>query len=138
MERIIIIASHHKLSLGMKDTIKYITNTNLRIIALAAYMDNTPIDKQIKEIMNDLSEEDEVFIFTDILAGSVNQKFEKYIQRPHTNLITGMNLSIIMAIVLDFSNKYISTEKIENMINSARKELIYVNNAKVQLDEDDE
>lgn len=138
MKRIIVIASHHKLALGMTDTLRYITNTDLEIITLAAYLDNTPVNQQIEKIMAKIPQTAETFIFTDMMAGSVNQGFEKYLDQDHTHLITGMNLPLIMAIALDSSPEYLTTTAIENLISEAQASIIYVNNAKVEIDEDDE
>ena len=60
------------------------------------------------------------------------------IYQDHTHLITGMNLPLIMAIALDSSPEYLTTTAIENLISEAQASIIYVNNAKAEIDEDDE
>lgn len=138
MQRKIIIASHHQLAEGMADTIAYITNTTADIQTLCGYMDNTPVNGQIDAIMAKVPVEDEVFIFTDLLAGSVNQGFAKFLERPHTHLITGMNLPIIMSIVLNFQTDYLTTEDVSSLVNQAKEALIYVNTLSTEGDEGDE
>lgn len=70
----IVIASHNKLAFGMKKTVEFLTGFT-DIYELSAYIDNGDIHKQVKEIMDDVKKEDEVFVFTDILGGSVTQNF---------------------------------------------------------------
>ncbi len=43
------------------------------IQSVSAYMDNVPVEKQLKEALGEINEDDEYIIFTDMLGGSVNQ-----------------------------------------------------------------
>lgn len=75
MQRTIIIASHHRLAEGMTDTLKYIINSGCSIKNLNGYMNNVSIGKDVQKLMSNVHNQDEIFVFTDILAGSVNQAF---------------------------------------------------------------
>ena len=138
MDRKIVIASHHAMAKGIEDTLKYLTHTDLDVCVLCAYMENKKIDSEVANVMSKFKKEDEVFIFTDIASGSVNQKFYKYINRPHTHIIAGMNLPIIMSVALNNSQEYFSEEIIKKLVNQAKDSWVYVNLSNKNLDKEDE
>jgi len=133
-----IIASHHKMAEGVKDTLNYITGGQGNVYALSAYLKNTPIQEEIEELFKEVKEEDEVVIFTDLLGGSVNQAFSRYIARPHVHVITGMNLPIIISLVLTPDTAYLTADQIRSALNEAKDQLAYVNDFIANMSEDDE
>ena len=122
VQRHIVIASHSTLSAGMKETLAFFLSAEARnIFVITAYVNNLPIEQEIEDVFNKFSSDDEVIVFTDILSGSVNQKLYKYIKRKHTNL------PLIMGIMMEPSDKYLTAEKINNIIAEARSQIQYVN-----------
>lgn len=57
--RKIVLASHHLLADGLKDTIQYLMSTLTDIQSVSAYMDNVPVEKQLKEALGEINEDDE-------------------------------------------------------------------------------
>lgn len=140
MERKIILASHSQLAAGMKATLGFFTSDIADVIAFTAYDDNEPIDGKIKSLIQGFSPETELIVFTDVSSGSVNQQFMRYLDRPHFQLISGMNLPLVMGFALLPTDQYIDTDQIDKLVAEAREQLVYVN-AKVAattLDDDDE
>ena len=82
MKRYIIIASHSNMAVGLKDTVNFVSGGMDNITAIAAYVDNKPINDAINEAVSVVSEEDELVILTDMTGGSVNQKFFRFRSRP--------------------------------------------------------
>ena len=71
-----IFASHYRMADGLKETIEFLTSVKENIYTVSAYVtENYIIEEEIKKIFDDFSEEDKVVVMTDMLAGSVNQKF---------------------------------------------------------------
>lgn len=139
MTRKILLASHSKMAAGLKKTLEFIAGEQKDVDVLTAYVDGQPIEDKIKAYFDSCAESDEVFVFTDMMAGSVNQKFVPYIKRPHTHLITGMNLEIVLAITLEQSNMYLAGQRIEDLIQEARQKLQYVNTlVSESIDDEDE
>ena len=60
-----IIASHHLLAHGLKDTLNFLTSMD-GIIDISAYMDDTDLPTQIKELFDSFDPEDEVVMMTDV------------------------------------------------------------------------
>ena len=138
IKRHIVIASHSTLAEGMANSLKFFEGDSLKLTVLSAYVDNKPIEGQIEEIFNQFDKNDEVVVLTDLLGGSVNQKFFPYISRPHTHGITGMNLSLAMAITMEPVDGYLTSEKIQSIVSEAQNQVKYVNELAADSSEDDE
>ncbi|NSW26112.1 PTS N-acetylglucosamine transporter subunit IIBC, partial [Enterococcus faecalis] len=103
-------------------------------------IDNISIESQILKSLKDFSKDEQIFVFTDLLGGSVNQEFVKQLSESKIELITGVNLPLIITIILQLGENKLSKESIHEAIEEARNQLIYVNDyLKAQeMDEDDE
>ncbi|MCF7547085.1 PTS N-acetylglucosamine transporter subunit IIBC [Enterococcus faecium] len=124
----------------MKDTVQYILPNVGEITAIAGYIDNSSIEEKINEVMVRDNEDTDILIFTDMLGGSVNQAFIKYINQPNVYLITGMNLPVVLTILLNTLNKRLTDNHIREAIQEAQDQLVYVNDylKNIVVDEEDE
>ncbi|WP_088810239.1 MULTISPECIES: PTS sugar transporter subunit IIA [Listeria] len=96
MNRIILV-SHGKLALGMKDTLDMIIGEKNEVIAFAAYSDDEPFEEKIREKVHAEYQQKSIIIVTDILGGSVNNEMLKLMQTfPNIHLLAGMNLPLII------------------------------------------
>ena len=139
MKRILVTASHHRMAEGLKDTLAFVSGGAQETIALSAYVDNQPIEEAVETLMNGFADEDEVVILTDLTSGSVNQQFFKYRNRPHTHIISGMNLPLAFQIAMEDQDDYISTERMREIVEESKNEMKYVNDiAADDGDEEDE
>jgi len=138
MKREIIIASHNHMASGLESTLEFIAGKQDNVQVLDAYVDGDPIDDKVKNLFDGIDDDVEVVVFTDMLAGSVNQKFFPYRTRPHTHIITGMNLPVVLGIAMEGTNDYITVDRIHHIISESRNALQYVNEFSVDDDEEDE
>ncbi len=139
--RKIVLASHHLMADGLKDTIQYVMSNLNNIETICAYMDNQPVSQQFKEVLGDINDQDEYLIFTDMLGGSVNQEAIQYLSYPNVYIITGMSLPIVLSVVLTLqSSEKIDETLIRNAIEDAKNQIVYVNDMvkNMEVDEDDE
>ncbi len=134
----IIIASHHKLAQGLKDTLEYILPNSLEIIPVTAYVDDQPLDEIVDGIFENIEKDEQVIVFTDIMGGSVNQEFAKRIGRKNYFLITGVNLPLLLNITLLLQNGEVSEDDIRNSIEESKNQIFYVNDVFASSDIDDE
>lgn len=135
----VIIASHHHLATGMKDTIEYLIPSIGTIDVIAAYINNEPIEDEISKLLESYPVDEKVLIFTDLLGGSVNQTFIRYMSKRNLFLVTGMNLPIIMTLLLSIESEDLSEDLIRKSIDEAKNQLLFVNDIYNQVtDEDDE
>lgn len=124
---------------GLKDTLAFVSGGAQETIALSAYVDNQPIEEAVETLMNGFADEDEVVILTDLTSGSVNQQFFKYRSRPHTHIISGMNLPLAFQIAMEDQDEYISVERMREIVEESKNEMKYVNDiAADDGDEEDE
>ncbi|KWT49840.1 PTS sugar transporter subunit IIA [Lactiplantibacillus plantarum] len=138
MKRKIILASHHQFASGLADTVNFIANNAADIVALTAYMDNQPVEQQVKSLMASIPAEVEIVILTDMLAGSVNQQFFYYRMRPHTQIISGMNLPLALAIALEPTDHELTDQRVCDLITQAQESIVSVNQMSIEMDDDDE
>ena len=137
--RKIILASHHLMAEGLKDTLQYIGSSLDHIEAVCAYMDNIPVEQQLKNAIGKIDKNDEHIIFTDMLGGSVNQEAIKYLQYPNVYIITGMSLPIVLSIVLSLSSyDKVDETVIRSAIEDAKQQTVFVNDVVRNLEADDE
>ena len=136
----IIIASHHKLAEGLKNTLEYILPNSIEIIPITAYVDDRSIEDLVSGVFDTIDECEQVIAFTDIMGGSVNQEFAKRIGRENYYLITGVNLPLLLNITLLLQNGEVDEEDIRNAIEESKNQMIFVNDAMASsnLDDDDE
>lgn len=131
-------ASHHRMADGLKDTLEFISGGIQETIALSAYVDNRPVEDAVEELMKGFAEEEEVIVLTDLTSGSVNQQFFKYRSRPHTHIVSGMNLPLAFQIAMEPKGEYITTERMREIVEESRQELRYINEIADDGDEEDE
>ncbi len=138
MKRVLVLASHHRMADGLKDSLLFVSNSKMEVVALSAYVDNQPIDEAVKNLMEGFAPEDEVIVLTDMTSGSVNQKFFPYVSRPHTHLVSGMNLPLAFTIAMEDADDYISAERMREIVEESRAEIKYVNDLVSEGDDEDE
>ncbi|KRM35459.1 phosphotransferase system, mannose fructose-specific component IIA [Agrilactobacillus composti DSM 18527 = JCM 14202] len=124
---------------GLKDTLQFITGdaTKDEIIEMSAYLDNEPIETKVQKLMATFDADTEVIILTDMMAGSVNQKFFVYRTRPHTQIISGMNLPLALAFAMEPKTAYISSNRVKAIIEQAKDAIVYINDLQVEDDDDE-
>ena len=124
---------------GLKDTLQYIGSSLDHIEAVCAYMDNIPVEQQLKNAIGKIDKNDEYIIFTDMLGGSVNQEAIKYLQHPNVYIITGMSLPIVLSVVLSLSSyDKVDETVIRSAIEDAKQQTVFVNDVVRNLEADDE
>lgn len=138
MKRYIIIASHSNMAVGLKDTLNFVSGGLDNVKAIAAYVDNKPIDDAISEALAEVKDEDELVILTDMTGGSVNQKFFPMCSRPHTHVVSGMNLPLAFGLAMEPADDYLTAEQVRFIVENAKQEIRYVNDISVDGDDEDE
>ena len=71
------------------------------------------------------------------MGGSVNQNCSQLIKRKNINVITGVNLALVLSIILDPS-KQLKKQKIQELIAQAKNQIVYMNDYNSENESDDE
>ena len=132
--RQVILASHHKFAQGLADTLEFL-GAKCDFHVICAYVDDTPLEPQVETVFDAISPDDEVLVLTDILAGSVNQKFLPYVA-PNVFVVAGVN--VVLAMELCLAPAPLTAEGIQNAIDMAGQSIKLLNTIQVEDDEDDE
>lgn len=138
MKRRFLIATHSTLAKGFTNALMFFAGDGIDVTYINAYIDGKPIDEKINSFFSTLNDKDELIVLTDLLAGSVNQNLYKYISREHTHILTGINLALALSLVLESANDYLTKERINQLVNSSRENIVYMNEFQAEVDDDDE
>lgn len=138
MKRRLLIATHSTLAEGFTNALMFFAGDEIDVTYINAYIDGKPIDEKINSFFSTLNDQDELIVLTDLLAGSVNQNLYKYISREHTHILTGINLALALSLVLESANDYLTKERINQLVNSSRENIVYMNEFQAEVDDDDE
>ncbi|MSA70890.1 PTS N-acetylglucosamine transporter subunit IIBC [Holdemania massiliensis] len=86
----------------------------------------------IQAYFQKLNKQDEVIILTDLPCGSVNQMLMSYLKRPQTHLVSGVNLSLVLALMLDQTDTD-TADLIRQAVIESRQQILYINEKIEQL-----
>lgn len=132
--RHVILASHHKFAAGLADTIEFIGGIG-DFDVICAYIDDTPLDVQVKALFDGYGVDDEVLILTDIMQGSVSQSFAPYMNG-HVFLVAGVNVACALELVL--TPEPLTYDAIEEVLSEARNSMQLMNRVDIEVAEGDE
>lgn len=127
MNRKILIATHSTFAEGIKNALELILGQQTSLFSLCAYTDQiSEVATPAKEFIDQLSEDEELIVATDIFGGSVNNEFMNYLSDPRIYLITGVNLPLLFELVMNI-NAEDTKGLIEPAIEKAKEQLQYCN-----------
>ena len=132
-----IFASHYSMADGLKETVEFLTSVKENLYTISAYVtEDYNIEEEIKKIFDGFQKDDKVVVMTDVLSGSVNQKFIPYMGE-NVFLITGINVPLAMELVLR-PEECINKEQLSQSIEMAKETIQFVNEINANIDDDDE
>lgn len=131
--RKIVVASHSLLAQGFKDTLEFLTGKGDAISAVCAYVNDNGegLDAAVEEA---LAGADEVVVLTDMVGGSVNQCFSRFVS-VRVHVIAGTNLPLAMAVALAGPDEQLDFDAI---VDEARQQIVYVNAVSAAACDEDE
>ena len=129
-----IIASHHKLAYGLKDTVDFLTNGIKKIYDVNAYVEDVedgekPIEEVVSELFASFDENDEVLVHMNILV--IGNGFD---------LAHGLPTSYkeFLKFVLESEDTPLTQELVHQYVEDSKNQIVYVNEVNFAVDEDDE
>ncbi|MES3017825.1 MAG: hypothetical protein V4721_08605 [Bacteroidota bacterium] len=122
-----LIASHGSLASGIKSSLDIIVGPMGNIFLIEAYLnENKAIENDINDILKNISNDDELIIFTDILGGSVTNQIAQFVEKSNIHIVSGFSLPLIIEILLSDTETPIA-DVIETAIENAKGQMAYVN-----------
>lgn len=127
MKRHYIFASHGTFAAGILNSVELILGKQNNIHTLCAYInDNDDLTTQVENLLASFSPQDELVVITDIFAGSVNNEFIRFIERPNFHLLAGLNLPLIVEMLIAPQEEAL-TRLITDSLANARESIQYCN-----------
>ena len=118
----ILVIGHGRFAEGIKSVANIIVGDLSEVTFMNTYVDD--IDFHI-ELDNYFSENKNVLVLTDLFGGSVNQAIIQYITKVNIDVITGINIPLILEILI--SNTTGNNLDFRQIISSAKEQIVYVN-----------
>ena len=130
MNRKFLIATHGAFAKGILSSLDIITGSTENISTIQAYLgEDKSIEQELDTIINcgdGQSEQSEWVVFTDLLGGSITNQVLRKIPGNSVHVVAGINLPLLLEVVLADTNTPVA-EVIENAVNKAREQMVYVN-----------
>lgn len=130
-----LIATHGTMAAGIQNALQIITGDTEQLAVINAFVGSENPSDLIQAYFQNQSEQDEIIILTDLPGGSVNQLLIHYLKRPHTHLVSGINLSLVLALVLD-PQQTDTAAMIREAIDASREQILYINEKVKQVNAD--
>lgn len=119
----ILIASHGRLAAGVMSSVELLAGTTEGITTINAYVEDSDLELELEKFIEGVKEEDQVFAFTDLFGGSVNQKVTQSFLENQLNatVISGFNFPILLEILL--APEDLSEAQVNELLEKCRQEL---------------
>lgn len=122
-KRKIVIATHGTLAAGFASALELIVGKQ-ELTAVCCYTDpDFNMEKTIEKIIDSVGENEELYVFTDLFGGSVNNAFMKALYTNEFHLITNSSLGLLMDFIL--SEPLVST--FEQKLKDGEFNAVYCN-----------
>lgn len=122
-----LIATHGTFSAGAKSSLDMIIGAVPHVFIIQAYLDDkVVIEQQIQEVLEQISDQDELVIFSDIMGGSVTNQLLQHALKPNIHILSGFNLPLLIDVMLADLDTPVS-EMIHSAIENAKGQMVYVN-----------
>ena len=131
-----LIATHGTFSAGAQSSLDMIIGAVPHVFIIQAYLDeNIVIEQQIREVLEQISDKDELVIFSDIMGGSVTNQLLQQALKPNIHILSGFNLPLLIDVMLADQETPVK-EAIHSAIENAKEQMVYVNELLTAEDND--
>lgn len=122
-----LITAHGTFSSGIKSSLDIIIGQTENVFVINAYVDsNASIEEDLNAVLRNVSTDDELIVFTDLLGGSITNQVLRYALRENVHVVSGINLPLVIEVMLASEEEPVE-KIIEGAIASAREQVTYVN-----------
>lgn len=118
----ILVIGHGRFAEGVKSAAQIIVGDLSEVTFMNTYVDD--IDFHV-ELDNYFSNNTNILVLTDLFGGSVNQAIMQYITKENIEIITGVNIPLVLEILL--SNITGKNLDIREIVSNAKEQIMFVN-----------
>lgn len=121
-----LIATHGTFASGIKTSLELIAGTCDQVSTMDAYVEEAfSVEEKLEVILDQLTEQDELIIFTDLAGGSVTNRILMKSRSENIHLVAGLNLPLLIEVVLADPGTPVA-EVLETALANAREQIINV------------
>ncbi|HTH56049.1 MAG TPA: hypothetical protein VL728_08370 [Cyclobacteriaceae bacterium] len=122
-----LITAHGSFASGIKSSLDIIIGESDNVFVIDAYVDgNTSIEDELKKVLENITPNDELIVFSDLMGGSITNQVLRFALRENVHIVSGMNLPLLIDLIMTDADKPIA-DAIENALQAAREQVVYVN-----------
>lgn len=123
----IFLASHGHLASGMKSSLEILMGPTHNLTVFDAYTqgNDESVSNKLDQFYKEVKPDDTVLLCSDLYGGSVNNEMYRYLDRPNTKLVAGINLAFLLE-VLNESADRLTDDRLKEIIANSRKFLMRV------------
>ena len=118
----ILVIGHGRFAEGIKSAAQIIVGDLSEVTFMNTYIDD--IDFHV-ELDKYFSNNTNILLLTDLFGGSVNQAIMQYITKENIEIITGVNIPLVLEILL--SNITGKNLDIREIVSNAKEQIMFVN-----------
>ena len=118
----ILVIGHGRFAEGVKSAAQIIVGDLSEVTFMNTYVDD--IDSHV-ELDKYFSNNTNILVLTDLFGGSVNQAIMQYITKENIEIITGVNIPLVLEILL--SNITGKNLDIREIVSNAKEQIMFVN-----------
>lgn len=118
----ILVIGHGRFAEGVKSAAQIIVGELSEVTFMNTYVDD--IDFHV-ELDKYFSSNTNILVLTDLFGGSVNQAIMQYITKENIEIITGVNIPLVLEILL--SNITGKNLDIREIVSNAKEQIMFVN-----------
>jgi fructoselysine and glucoselysine-specific PTS system IIA component len=122
-----LIATHGSFANGVKSSLDIIIGQTENIFLIQAYVEeNKPIEDEVNAVLEQVSDDDELIVFTDLMGGSITNQVVRIALKKNVHIVSGFNLPLLIDVLLaDVETP--AVEMIESAMQNAKEQIVYVN-----------
>jgi fructoselysine and glucoselysine-specific PTS system IIA component len=126
-KRKFLIATHGTFASGIKSSLDIIIGATENLFLMQAYVEeNKTLEDEIVPFVEELGDDEELIVFSDLLGGSVTNQILQYGLRDNVHIVAGFNLGLVMEILLSDIETPVE-QVIGEAIANAKEQMVYVN-----------
>lgn len=136
MNKKFLIASHGELAKGIQSSLNILAGKGDDVEVINAYMTDEDYTPQIVNFIENIKDDEQGVIFTDLFGGSVNQKAVTQVvsaKKENIFIVSNSNLAIVLSLIFSVED-VLTDEIIENAIKESQVTLV---KTQTSSDEDD-
>ena len=96
-----LIATHGSFAKGIQSSLEIIMGKLENVFMIQAYTEkNKSLKEEIDLVLEQIRNEDELIVFTDLMGGSVTNQILQYALKKNVFIVSGFNLPLLLDILL--------------------------------------